>query len=364
MIFKFFVGLALLVVVALVAVKIVFSGKDHSEYDTPTHPMTGTRAGESDEHAAEAALIASGMAEPPEGSRSELMNMMRAQLDERGEAMEITSAIQPVYAGGVSAEWVVAPNAAANRRLLYFHGGGYVMGSAKSHRLITSRLSEISASAVLSVEYRLMPENTRMDGIEDCRAAYAWVLENGPDGPSSAATLVVAGDSSGGNLALSTIAWARDSGLRAANAVVALSPQTDATMASPSLVENIDTDLMQGASFGPVVRAPKVISLGMSFLMNRINPSNPAVSPLLGDLSDLPPTLVQVSEAEMFFDDAVRYVNKANANGSSAVLQTWPDVMHVWHAFQVPEADEAFTEIEKFLLAHTRTNALEVLDGE
>ncbi len=349
----FLIGLVALAAVVFFTVTLAFNGKDHSEYDMPRHSATGTRTSESAEHEAAARLIVSGMAELPQMSRKELMLLIRKQLDERGEAFHISSEIRSVNADGVKAEWVIAPNADPSRRLLYIHGGGYMMGSPKSHRLITSRLSEISNSAVLSIDYRLMPENSRMAGIEDCQTAYVWLLKNGPDGRSSADILIVAGDSSGGNLALAIIAWARDSGLRAANAVVALSPQTDATLASPSLVKNIDTDVMQGRSFGPIAKAPKVFSLGLGFLMNKINPSDPIVSPLLGDLSNLPPTLLQASEAEMFLDDAVRYVNKANAHGSISVLQTWPFVMHVWHAFQVPEADEAFAEIEKFLAAHT-----------
>ena len=75
--------------------------------------------------------------------------------------------------------------------------------------------------------------------------------------------------------------------------------------------------------------------------MHKMNPSDPVVSPLLGDLANLPPTLVQASSSEMFLDDAVRYVNKANAQGSPATLQVWPDALHVWQAFDVPEADAA-----------------------
>lgn len=346
------ISIAVLIAAALLTTSYAFRSKDHSQYDLPIHGLTGKRTNESAEHEAAAQLIVAGMAEPPQVSREELMQLMRKQFDERGEAAQVSSEIRPVDVGGMSAEWVIAENADPSRRLLYLHGGGYVMGSAKSHRPITNRLAEISNAAVLAINYRLMPESSRMAGIEDCRMAYTWLLENGPDGRSDADALIVAGDSSGGNLALSTAAWARDSGQRAANAIVALSPQTDATLASPSLIRNINTDVMQGSAFGPVVKAPKVFSLGISFLMNRINPSNPIVSPLLGDLSNLPPTLLQASEAEMFLDDAVRYANKANAQGSHAVLQTWPFVMHVWHAFQVPEADEAFAEIEEFLAAH------------
>lgn len=344
-----------LLVVVYFTITIAFDSNDHGKYDLPKHASTGTRSNESAEHKAIAQLIASEMAQAPKMGCKEQLRLMRQQMDERGAAFDIKSKIRPVDADGVKAEWVISPNAAPGQRLLYIHGGAYMVGSPKSHRFITSRLSEISNSAVLAIDYRLMPENSRMAGIEDCQKAYQWVLKNGPHGPSDADILIVAGDSSGGNLALATVAFARDSGWRAANAVVAMSPQTDLTLASPSLVKNIDTDIMQGSSFGPIVKAPKVFSLGFSFLMHKINPSNPIVSPLLNDLSNLPPTLIQVSEAEMFLDDAVRYVNKANAHGSIAFLQTWPFVMHIWHAFQVPEADEAFLEIKKFLAAHTNS---------
>lgn len=343
--------LTLVIILWLVAV-LVFDSKDHREYDSPRPASAVAHDHESTEHKAAVRDITAGLAAPPPAAGKELLSIMRKQMDERGEATRIVVEVRPVDAGGVDAEWVIAANASPGRRLLYIHGGAYVMGSARSHRPITSRLSEISSSAVLSVNYRLMPENSRMAGIEDCRIAYAWVLENGPDAPGAAETLIVAGDSSGGNLALTTVAWARDSGLPAASAVVALSPQTDATLASPSLRGNTDTDVMQGKSFGPVVRAPRAISLWLMFLMHRANPSDPQISPLLGDLSNLPPTLLQASEAEMFLDDAVRYANKATSHGSHAVLQTWPSAMHVWHAFDVPEADEAFLEIERFLSAH------------
>ena len=89
----------------------------------------------------------------------------------------------------------------------------------------------------------------------------------------------------------------------------------------------------------------------------KVRPSNPRVSPLLGDLSNLPPTLVQASEAEMLLEDARRYVYKACASGSPVKLQTWTDMMHIWQMFdpQLPQAVEAWAEIEKFLKKHTST---------
>jgi len=85
----------------------------------------------------------------------------------------------------------------------------------------------------------------------------------------------------------------------------------------------------------------------------RVRPANPIASPLLGDLSGLPPTLVQASETEMLLDDARRYVFKACASGSPAKLQTWADMVHIWQIFdpQVPQAVEAWDEIGKYLKA-------------
>ena len=346
------IGVLVLFTGAWLVAAFKFSGEDHSKYDSPRGTSMANGRSESAEHAAAAREISNGMANPPAVKGKELMQLMRSSLDERGESFQVDAEIRPIEADGVKGEWVVAPDADASRRMLYIHGGGYVMGSPRSHRRITNRMSELSRSAVFTVDYRLMPENARTDGIEDCRKAYDWILANGPNGPQLATSLIVAGDSSGGNLALSTIAWARDTERRAADAVVALCPQTDATLASPSLKRNADSDVMQGKSFGPIVRAPKVFSLWLTYAMHKVNPSSPLVSPLLGDLSNLPPTLLQASDSEMFLDDSIRYANKANAHGSTTIVQTWPFVMHVWHNFEVPEADDAFAAIEEFFGKH------------
>ncbi len=346
----------LLAIIIVAGGGFVFAGPDYSRYDTGSTELAsadGARGGdESPEHAALVETILAEQSKPgPTGK--ELIDSMRQKLDERGAAFRPAFAAEFISANAeaFAAEWVTTANTDPRRRMLYLHGGAYVMGSAKSHRPITSRLSQISGAAVLAVDYRLMPEHKRSDGIEDCRRAYEWLLANGPRGASPANTLIVAGDSSGGNLALATIAWARDAGLRPAEAVVVMSPQTDATLSSPSLRKNTATDVMQGKSFGPIVNAPSFIGRWFSYFFTTggINPSAPVVSPLLGDLSNLPPTLIQVSRVEMFLDDAVRYANKAQSQGSPVVLQTWPFALHVWQAFDVPEANEAYAEIAGFL---------------
>jgi acetyl esterase/lipase len=276
---------------------------------------------------------------------------MRALMDQMGEGLQLGVRIVPVSVAGVVAEWVVDPRALPGRRLLYLHGGAFTMGSPKSHRVITANMSREARAAVLVIDYRLMPEHSRRSSIEDCQTAYRWILDNGPDGERSAPkTLFVAGDSAGGNLTLMLIAWARDQGLRPADGAVALSPATDSTMASPSLRRNVATDAMLGPLVGRMLSIPHSVLLLFSWLNARINPSDPVVSPLYGDLSRLPPTLVHASESEMLIDDARRYANKATSAGSAVTLQTWEGMVHVWHAFvmTLPEAQEAFAQIGEF----------------
>jgi acetyl esterase/lipase len=241
--------------------------------------------------------------------------------------------------------------------MLYIHGGGFIMGSPLSHRRLTSRLSELMGAAVFSLDYRLMPEHPRLAGIEDCRAAWRWLIDNGPAGPLPAANLWLAGDSAGGNLTLSLIAWIRDAGLRAPDAAVAFSPLTDTSLGSPSLRGNLATDPMLGQVFGHLARLPDVALLWLGWLQNRMRPSDPRISPVYGDLSRLPPVLVQASEAEILYDDARRWVNRARAAGSPARLQTWPHMVHVWQIFHpdLPEGRQALEEAGRFLTGSIAT---------
>jgi monoterpene epsilon-lactone hydrolase len=342
----------LLIIVAFAAITIFrLRGPSLSQFDYPLGQRFPGEPEASDEHDAVVASLAVNNGPIQRASRKERLGLMREYMDNMSEGLELASTITPVNAGGVPAEWVVAPGADSSRRVLYIHGGAFMMGSARSHRNITNRFSEVSGAAVLSIDYRLMPENPRMAGIEDCRRAYTWILDNGPDGPGPASKVYVAGDSAGGNLTLGLIAWVRDQALRQPDAAVALSPVADGTFNSPTLQRNMDSDAMLGPVFRDLAKVPVTLLLWFSWWQNRIVPSSPLVSPVFGDLSGLPPTLIQASEAEMLYGDAIRYVNKAVAAGSPARLQSWPHMVHVWQFFypRLKEAGEAWDEIGKFI---------------
>jgi len=135
-----------------------------------------------------------------------------------------------------------------------------------------------------------MPENTRMDTITDARKAYRALLEIGPNGPAPVKALAIGGDSAGANLALMLSAWARDEKLRPAEAVFAFSAPTDATASSPSIRANFETDIMLKPLVAPMLKIPPALLRPMLYKATGIKPNDPIVSPVFGNLSNLPPT--------------------------------------------------------------------------
>ena len=283
------------------------------------------------------------------GARARLL-AIREFMDNMGTRRSYASEFRQVQLADLRGEWVLAPGCDVSRRLLYLHGGAFFAGSPLSHRPMTDRLARLTGCAVFALDYRLTPENRRIDGIEDCRRAWQWLCENSPDGVSSAERVAVAGDSAGGNLTLSLIAWLRDQGLRQADAAIAFSPATDAVLDSPSLRSNIPTDPMLGPAFGKLARVPRLLLLWYGWFAARMFPSDPRVSPVRGPLNDLPPLLIQASSTEMLLDDARRYAAKAQAAQSPVTLQLWPNMVHVWQMFtDLGQAEEAYGKVAVFL---------------
>ena len=351
----FLLALLCLILLSLAARRIRRS-RDDSHFDLPHVAFTGTDGKASVEHEQVLELLremqATAQSVPFRKQLAEIRRVMDEGVDgwpPDPESLGIR--IDAVDIDGMSAEWVVAPHADADRRLLYLHGGAFVFGSARSHRVITAELSRRCGVAVLAIDYRLMPENARMDAVIDCQTAFRWMIDNGPAGVGPAREIYVSGDSAGGNLALVLAAWVRDEGLARIDGVIAFSPATDLTLAGDSVTANIPTDPMLGPALGPLARLPHQLKLLVGRVSSRRSPRDPLISPLFGDLSNLPPILVQASEAEMLIDDARRYVDKARSQGSPATLQTWPGMVHVWPMFHdiLPEGKEALDQVARFI---------------
>ncbi|MDV3504946.1 alpha/beta hydrolase [Marinobacter sp. M-5] len=274
---------------------------------------------------------------------------LRQHMDGLSEGLALVSEFR--FNDQPRGEWVLAPGADSQRRILYIHGGAWAAGSPRSHRAITDRLSHIANAAVFALDYRLMPENRFLDGVRDCRKAYAWLLDHGPDGEAAADFMVVAGDSAGGSHALALIAWIRDSGLPQADAAIALSPSTDLTLTAPSNRTNINSDPLLGPVFGGLSKIPLPVIWWATLAAFRVSPTSPVASPLRGNLANLPPTLIHASDTEMLLDNARRYAAKARSMASPVELHTWPGMVHVWQIFTplLPEANDAFDDIAEFL---------------
>ncbi len=357
------VPMAFLALVAFLLLRRFLVGPDLSQYDLPaTAPATSRTEPSPEVEEVENLLRRLGEEMGPLTSRGRLKRVRKLFDDGFGftkPPAELGVEVREVSLPGnqpeaIRGEWVIAPDYDPKRRLLYLHGGAFFIGSPRSHRAVTSALARRTGTAVFAVDYRLLPEATRKAGIRDCQAAYRWFLDNGPDGPGPAEELFISGDSAGGNLALMLIAWARNQNLRAVNAAAVIAPATDGSLTSPTIRENLETDLLLGRLFRLLRLFPRTFVLWNIMLLTRMHPRNPLLAPLEGTLSNLPPTLVHASESEILLGDARRWVNKARQEGTEATLQTWPGLPHVWHVFnpQLPEADEALAEIAAFFARH------------
>ncbi|MEM7359848.1 MAG: alpha/beta hydrolase [Pseudomonadota bacterium] len=279
------------------------------------------------------------------------LGVAREFADNLSAGLETDGEFRPATANGVACEWAIAPGVDPKRRILFLHGGAFVLGSPKGHRFFADKLSHLANAAVLSVDYRMLPENKRQLATQDAQNAYHWILSHGPDGATPLDFLMVAGDSAGGNLALMVSGWSKTGAARKPDGVIGFSPSTDTTLAAPTFVSNRDTDPLLGEVLGFLHKVPKILSRWLGLLAMRADPSSPLVSPLFGDLNDLPPTLIHASSSEVLLGDSVRYTNKAKAAGSDVSLQIWADQIHDWHLFTPDSGSgiEAWNEIAKFI---------------
>jgi monoterpene epsilon-lactone hydrolase len=239
-----------------------------------------------------------------------------------------------VDAGGVPAEWVDPPGLSGSApTLLYFHGGGYGMGSVNTIRPLLSQLAVATSARVLSVDYRLAPEHPWPAAVEDAVAAFAWLLGEGV----RPGTVAFGGDSAGGGLTVAALLAAKDRRLPMPAAGVCISPWTDLTLSSPSLDRNAAAD--------PEVTRATLVRWAELYLAGA-DPRSPLASPVFADLRGLPPLLIQAGTAEAIEDDALRLAVAAREAGVPVTLELYEDMIHVWHAF-APGLPEATATIDR-----------------
>jgi acetyl esterase/lipase len=244
--------------------------------------------------------------------------------------------------GNVPGEWLIPPGAPEDRALFYIHGGGFVMGSLATHRVLVARLAHAAGARAFSVDYRLAPEHRFPAALEDCRAAYRGLLQTG----FPPRRIVVAGDSAGGNLALTLLLMLRDAGDPLPAAVVCLSPVTDLAFTGESFRTKAKID--------PLLTRAAFASLSDSMISGYVgseDPRNPLISPLYADLHRLPPVLLHVGEDEILLDDSVQLAQRVREAGGRAEVAVWEGMWHVFQVFAplVPESNRSIAQIGDFI---------------
>lgn len=245
--------------------------------------------------------------------------------------------ITPVLADGVPGEWVQTRRCAPKRVILYLHGGGYIAGSARTHRLLTAEIARRAATRLLAIDYRLAPEHPFPAAVEDARRAYEWLLTQ----DLAPQQIVLAGDSAGGGLAVALLLSLRAAGLPLPAGAVCLSPWFDLALTGASLAVNGRTDYLN----------EQVLRGAAHFYLAGADPHTPLASPMYADLQGLPPMLVQVGAAEALLDDGQQFVRRAQAAGVNVRLEVGEQMVHVWQFFHllVPQARQALRSIAQFI---------------
>jgi acetyl esterase/lipase len=282
------------------------------------------------------------------GVASQSLEANRQALDERGASIALPDGMQlkPVQITADITGDMLTPLNANDRVILYFHGGGYLTGSALSHRPLCARIANQSRCKLLSVNYRLAPENKYPAAVNDALDSYSWLLTQG----YSSAQVVVAGDSAGGGLAmaalLSILQNTGGRGLPMPAGAIGLSPWLDLNCTSQSYRDNGHIDQFAAAQ--------GLQGMGLAYIGDASG-TNPLVSPFYADeLKGICPLLLQVGSVETLHDEVAAFADRALKDGASVDLQVWDNMIHVWHSFAeiLPESDLAIQAIAHWLERH------------
>ncbi|HOT96775.1 MAG TPA: alpha/beta hydrolase [bacterium] len=242
----------------------------------------------------------------------------------------------------MTAEWILPEHPAAGKVLLYLHGGGFISGSCQTHRMHVAKFASGSQLNSLVFDYRLAPEHPFPAALDDCVAAYQWLLKEGYQ-PQD---ILVGGESAGGTLTLSLLLALKERGIGLPKAAFAISPVTDLRCLADSFKYNAHNDIAPMGSW----------DLWTQLYIGENDPTLPLLSPLFGDYAGLPPLLICVGTHEIHLDDCVHVAQKAQAQGVEVTLTQWPRMVHAFPLLSplFPEARQAMAEICEFVRSHAK----------
>jgi len=222
--------------------------------------------------------------------------------------------------------------------VLYCHGGGYYFCSPRTHRSLVFGLATRANAPIFSLDYRLAPEHRFPAALDDATAAYRQLVADGTP-PES---IVIAGDSAGGGLALATVVALRDAGDPRPAGCLLFSPWTDLAAAGATIRTNDGLDPMFS---GPAIARAAQVYLGDT------PATHPYASPVYADMHGLPPLFIMAGSTEVLLDDSQRVADKARAAGVDCELEVWRKMPHVWPLFTpfIPEGGRALDRAAAFV---------------
>jgi acetyl esterase/lipase/hemerythrin-like domain-containing protein len=242
-----------------------------------------------------------------------------------------------VRARDYDGEWVKIVRRRPSKVLLYLPGGGFIMRMGVQHRNSVARICRAANCKALLVNYRLAPETPFPGGLEDCLAAYHDLLQQGV----APEDIILAGDSAGGGLVLSTLLALRDESTPMPSCAIVLSPLGDLTYSGESRRLNSRRD--------PVLPARRASGMHQLYIGDA-TPKDRYLSPVLADFDGLPPILGQVGSTEILLDDTVRAARRAKEAGIPFYLEIWREMPHVFPFMKaLPESDAAIERIARFI---------------
>jgi acetyl esterase/lipase len=244
----------------------------------------------------------------------------------------------PTTIGGVGAVEVAIEGTDAANVILYFHGGVYVIGSAATSVPLVGDLARRTGARAVTLDYRLAPEHPYPSAVEDAQAAYEGLLGQGID-PGQ---IALAGESAGGGLAVATLLALRDAGTPLPSCAFLMSPYADLTLSGDTILGKQAVD--------PIL-TPDGVRLRVPDYVAGADASDPHISPVFGDLSGLPPLLIQVGSHEILLSDALRLAARAAIADVAITLEVTPGVPHVFQGFAaiLDEGDTALDRASAFL---------------
>ncbi len=246
--------------------------------------------------------------------------------------------------GDVKAWRVAAADAPRGNVVLHFHGGGYLIGSAKGSLEYASRLAAAVDGPCYTVDYRLAPEHPYPGAIDDAVASYRALLSRG----IPASSILVSGESAGGGLAVALVLALRNAGDPLPAAIFAAAPFSDLTLSGPSVRAFNGDD--------PAANRDLLTFMGASYFQGH-EPTDPLVSPLFGDLTGLPPLFVTASQGEVLLSDTTRLAERAEKAGVDVTLRVVEDSVHVYPIFPfLPETKATMEEVAVWARRNLRRN--------